>query len=180
MQFDPDARYEAATKSWAHSEMVDVGESYADGACLAGLTAVTWGYGALAGNDRLRETGWYMAKGLVLDAVIVTALKSAVGRTRPDGSDTRSFPSGHTSTAFTTATVLSRRHGWKIGLPAYGLASMAAVARIEDDRHYLSDVVAGAVLGIAVGKFITPKSKPEESGWQVVASPSKVGLRLKF
>ncbi len=180
MQFDSDAHHEVATKTWAESDMVDVGETYADGAFLAGLTAVTWGVGTVSGHDNMRQTGVCMAKGFLLDAIAVTGLKAAVGRTRPDGSDARSFPSGHTSTAFTLSTVLSRRHGWKIGLPAYGLATMAAVARVEDNRHYLSDVVAGAVLGIAIGKLVTPRANMESGSWQVVASPSKVGLRLKF
>jgi membrane-associated phospholipid phosphatase len=121
-----------------------------------------------------------MMKGLILDVIAVTALKSAVGRTRPDGSDTRSFPSGHTSGAFTISTILSRRHGWKVGIPAFGLATFTAIARMEDNRHYFSDVVAGAAIGIAVGQLVTPKAGDDGRGVQVIAGPSKVALRMKF
>jgi membrane-associated phospholipid phosphatase len=121
-----------------------------------------------------------MMKGLLLDIIAVTALKSMVGRTRPDGSDTRSFPSGHTSGAFTISTILSRRHGWKVGIPAFGLATFTAIARMEDNRHYFSDVVAGAAIGIAVGQLASPKSRDDDRGVQVIAGPTKVALRLKF
>lgn len=178
--FDGSAQYEARTSMWAETDAIDAGDSYGNGAYLAALTAVTWGYGSLTGNGEIRQTGTSMMKGLLLDVVAVTALKSAVGRTRPDGSDARSFPSGHTSGAFTISTILSRRHGWKVGIPAYGLATFTAIARMEDNRHYFSDVVAGAAIGIAVGQLVTPKAREEGRGVQVIAGPSKVGLRLKF
>lgn len=178
--FDSPARRDMAAQNWLEFGGVDAGDTYGDGAQLVALSAATWGLGAIAGKPELRQTGGTMIKGLVLDAVLVASLKSAVGRTRPDGSDTRSFPSGHTSGAFTISTILARRHGWKIGIPAFGLATFAGVARMEDDRHYLSDVVAGAALGIAVGQLVTPKPRRDEAGLQVVAGPTKVGLRLKF
>lgn len=178
--FDSPARHDMTSQNWMEFGGVDVGDSYGNGAQLAALSVATWGLGAIARKPELRQTGGTMLKGLVLDAVLVATLKSAVGRSRPDGSDTRSFPSGHTSGAFTISTILARRHGWKIGVPAFGLAAFAGVARMEDDRHYLSDVVAGAALGIVVGQLVTPKPRKEEAGLHVVAGPTKVGLRLKF
>jgi len=75
-------------------------------------------------------------------------------RTRPDG--TRySFPSGHASTAFATATVLQRHLGWKAGIPAYSLATYVAASRVESRRHYLSDVAFGAALGVVAGRTVT-------------------------
>lgn len=178
--FDTDAQHEATTKSWAESDAVDAGDAYGNGGYLAAFSAATWGFGALSRNQELRQTGTAMMKGLLVDAVVVASLKSAVGRSRPDGSDTRSFPSGHTSGAFTISTILARRHGLKAAIPAFGLATFTAVARMEDKRHYLSDVVAGAALGIAIGQLVTPKPRQDNGGLQVVAGPSKVGLRLKF
>lgn len=167
-----------AARSWA--ETVDIGDSYGNGLYLGALTATVWGYGALTGHADARQTGGSMMKGLILDAIVVNSLKSAVGRTRPDGTDARSFPSGHTTAAFTISTVLYRRHGWKIGVPALGLAAFTAIARMEDKRHYLSDVVAGATIGIAIGQLVSPKDRDKVGGLQVVAAPTKVGLRLKF
>jgi hypothetical protein len=178
--FDTEAQREATTKSWAESDAVDAGETYGNGGYLAAFSAATWGFGALSQNQEIRKTGSAMMKGLLIDALLVASLKSAVGRSRPDGSDTRSFPSGHTSGAFTISTILARRHGLKAAIPAFGLATFAAVARMEDKRHYLSDVVAGAALGVAIGQLVTPKPRQDEGGLQVVAGLSKVGLRLKF
>lgn len=178
--FDTDAQREATTRSWAESDAVDAGETYGNGGYLAAFSAATWGFGALSRNQEIRQTGTAMMKGLLIDAVLVASLKSAVGRSRPDGSDTRSFPSGHTSGAFTISTILARRHGLKAAIPAFGLATFTAIARMEDKRHYLSDVVAGAALGVAIGQLMTPKPRQDDGGLQVVAGPSKVGLRLKF
>ena len=76
------------------------------------------------------------------------ALKFAVGRERPNGRGSRSFPSGHTSAAFGVAEVVRTLYGNLPGIPFYGLAVITGLSRIHDNKHYLSDVVAGAGLGI--------------------------------
>ena len=134
----------------------------------------------VADDPALRGTGEKMALGLIVDGAVVNALKLISRRSRPDGSDTRSFPSGHTSGAFTLSTVLSRRHGWRVGLPAYTLATFTALARMEDSKHYASDVIAGAFIGIVVGRLITPSGDDATRRLQVVATPSQAGLRLSF
>ena len=73
--------------------------------------------------------------------------KQATRRSRPEGTG-YSFPSGHTTVTFASATVLQRHFGWKVGLPAYAVASYVAASRVEMKRHYLSDVAFGAALGI--------------------------------
>jgi len=88
------------------------------------------------------------------------ALKSAIPETRPDGSDDKSFPSGHTSISFAAAASLQNRYGWKIGLPAHIAASFVGVARVKADKHHWHDVLAGAVLGEASGLLITRKLDP--------------------
>jgi membrane-associated phospholipid phosphatase len=92
---------------------------------------------------------------LVATSAAVWALKVATQRERPDGSNAYSFPSGHTATAFAAATVLDRRYGGIVGWAAYGAAAMAGEARIADNHHYLSDVVAGAILGRVIGRYVT-------------------------
>jgi len=82
------------------------------------------------------------------------AIKYSVGRVRPDGTG-YSFPSGHAAATFATATVLERHFGWKVGIPAYLVASYVAASRLENRRHYLSDVAFGAALGIAAGRTVT-------------------------
>ena len=107
--------------------------------------------GRLAHGTRFRAMTYDM-----LDAAIVTfayteVLKLAVGRERPNGQDNKSFPSGHTSNAFAMASVAQGHYGWKLGVPAYLLAGLMGASRIHEDKHWLSDVVAGAALGWVVG-----------------------------
>ncbi|MEG2066894.1 MAG: phosphatase PAP2 family protein [Tannerellaceae bacterium] len=90
---------------------------------------------------------------VALMAGTVNILKSSINRTRPDGSQNNSFPSGHTATAFMTATMMHHEYGltrsplYSIG--AYTLATATAFSRQLNNRHWLSDVLAGAGIGIA-------------------------------
>jgi membrane-associated phospholipid phosphatase len=93
------------------------------------------------------------------------ALKVAVGAKRPDGGP-YSFPSGHTATAFAAAPIVARRLGPVAGCAAYALAGLTGLARIEDRRHHVEDVLVGAAIGIIAGrsfsdlgafKFAVPK-----------------------
>ncbi len=88
---------------------------------------------------------------------IVTVTKHTTGRERPDGSNTQSFPSGHTATAFVAAEFLHQEFGeqsvW-ISVSGYAAASFIGVARIYNNKHWFSDVVAGAGIGILSTKAI--------------------------
>lgn len=90
-----------------------------------------------------------LGKAFVTNFAATEALKFIVGRERPDGSDHRSFPSGHTSTAFQAASFIQIRYGWAGGIPALAGATFVGYSRVRAHRHYVSDVVAGAVLGTA-------------------------------
>jgi membrane-associated phospholipid phosphatase len=81
--------------------------------------------------------------------------KSVVHAKRPDLSDNRSFPSGHTASAFASATTLYRRYGWEIGFPAYALATFTGSARVAGRKHHWYDALAGAALGSASGWYFT-------------------------
>ena len=81
--------------------------------------------------------------------------KALVDEERPDNSDNDSFPSGHTATAFSSATTLHRRYGWQIGFPAYAVATLTGVARERARVHHWYDVLAGAVIGGATGWYFT-------------------------
>ena len=68
--------------------------------------------------------------------------------------DAFSFPSGHTSAAFAWATVANAHYGPKVGIPSYLVASAIGASRLVKDKHYLSDVLAGATLGYIVGRTV--------------------------
>lgn len=158
----------------------DIGDIYGSGYSLLALSAGTWGVGLVAGDRYTRQTAGLMFEGLAIDGALVFGTKHLVGRTRPDASDHLSFPSGHTSGAFTFATILSRRYGWRLGAVGYTLATMTAGARLEDDRHYLSDVIAGATIGIVVGRWVTRDRTHNSHLPQLVANSRGVGLAFKF
>ncbi len=93
-------------------------------------------------------------------ASVVNTLKSTTHIVRPDGSNSHSFPSGHTATAFMTATMLTKEYGHKspwIGISAYTVATATGLMRMANNRHWLSDVLTGAGIGIIsteIGYFI--------------------------
>lgn len=81
-----------------------------------------------------------------------TIAKAIVREPRPKvPSDLSSFPSGHSTSAFSFATIIAAMHGPYWGAAAYGLATFVAFSRMNDDRHRLHDVVAGATIGSMYG-----------------------------
>ncbi len=105
------------------------------------------------------------------------ALKYAVKEKRPDGSNLHSFPSGHTTTAFATATFLQRRYGWKVGVPAYVLSTYIGWGRIYAKKHYWWDVLAGAALGAGASLIYTrPFAKKHELELSPSASPAGLAI----
>ena len=87
----------------------------------------------------------------ILMGSAVNTLKRTTNVERPDGSNRHSFPSGHTATAFMTATMLNKEYGHKspwIGVGAYGMATATGLMRMANNKHWLSDVLTGAGIGI--------------------------------
>jgi membrane-associated phospholipid phosphatase len=91
-----------------------------------------------------------LALASAVSMAIVYTLKPTVDRRRPTGGG-QSFPSGHTTFAFTGAAFLQRRYGWAYGAPAYAVSAFVGWSRVHTDEHWSSDVLAGAALGIASG-----------------------------
>lgn len=93
---------------------------------------------------------------VALMAGTVQGLKNATNVMRPDGSDNHSFSSGHTATAFMTATMLNKEYGYKspwIGVGAYSVATATGLMRMANNKHWLSDVLVGAGIGIMATEF---------------------------
>jgi membrane-associated phospholipid phosphatase len=120
---------------------------------LAGALA-TYGVGRLTGHAKMAALGADLVSANIVAQALTSGIKMAVRRGRPDGTEF-SFPSGHTSVSFAAATVVQRHFGWTAGIPAYAAASFVAASRIQDKRHYLSDVAYGAVVGIVAGRAVT-------------------------
>lgn len=116
--------------------------------------AVLFVAGRFSGRTRFRAVTYDWLDAVAVAAGYTAVLKAAVGRQRPNGADDKSFPSGHSSNAFALAVVAERHFGWKVGVPAYGIAAAVALSRLQGDKHYLSDVMAGATLGYIVGRTV--------------------------
>jgi membrane-associated phospholipid phosphatase len=96
-----------------------------------------------------------LGESIVLNEGITGILKYTVKERRPNGEDDHSFPSGHMSLSCTSAEFMRKRFGWIYGTPMYALAAFVGYSRIESKHHYLHDVAAGAVIGIASGYIFT-------------------------
>ncbi len=121
---------------------------------MASVTVGLFAAGRFSGPGTFRAATYDMAQAVIVDGVYTSIAKHAVNRTRPDGSNNLSFPSGHTSSAFAMATVANAHFGAKIGIPAYLAAGFIGASRIQSNKHHLSDVAAGATLGYIVGKTV--------------------------
>lgn len=155
-------------------------------------------HGKTSDNERSAEVGKVLASALAIDAASTGAMKLALGRHRPkDGVsamefepfsfDNRSFPSGHTSFSFMTATVMADMYDdrpW-VRPAAYTTATLIGISRISSDEHWASDVLFGAVKGYLIGKTVTRLHKR----WKLedvdivanFAGPDKyVGLNVRF
>lgn len=131
----------------------------------------------LGGNADMRDEyahAWGFYKVLIYNHIATELIKNTVRRSRPDASDTKSFFSGHTSTAFVTSSFLYRetadaldrwealrdmpqlRTGLKYTSFAvfYGWAAYVGYSRIADNKHYLIDVLVGATAGTLIGNLV--------------------------
>jgi membrane-associated phospholipid phosphatase len=142
----------------------------------AGFAA--YGAGKAFGNKQIAFVGRDMVRAQVVSQVMVQALKVTVRRDRPDHSNNMSFPSGHSASAFATATVLQRYYGWKVGAPAYAVGSYVALARMSWNRHHATDVVMGAGFGIAAARTVT--MSVAKTKFSVGVQPQVGGASINF
>jgi membrane-associated phospholipid phosphatase len=130
---------------------------------LPGMAAL-YLVGKATHNRTVEDASSAAFKGWVLGSAITGMLKLSFGRKRPyEGlgphafrpfSGANAFPSGHTTAAFAVATALDYSVEFKGSSTLfYGLASLTAASRVYDGKHWVSDVVAGAVIGYLSGRW---------------------------
>jgi membrane-associated phospholipid phosphatase len=126
--------------------------------------------GSAATKDlKNHEAARALGEALIVNGLTTMALKVSTDTRGPDG-DNRAWPSGHTSSAFTTAAVLNEYYGPWVGVPSLALAGLVGYQRIDSRVHDFSDVAFGAVLGYVVGSSIAREQKAE--------FPELFGLKL--
>jgi membrane-associated phospholipid phosphatase len=170
--------------------IADVVEPFGSEGSWAVLAAF-YGAGRLMDNPRARavaEDG--LMSSLIAAGILTPALKSLVGRSRPSQSPRNyeflyrgaSFPSGHTTQAFALAAVIAEHYDsvWIDGV-AYGVAGLVGYARMEHNAHFASDVVAGALIGVAVGKAVVRLNGEQRSiRLEPMVTRDGVGLSVRL
>lgn len=177
------------------------------------LAAGALGGGALLDGLSGAGRGASVLAGVVAGSMASEALNRAVGRGRPAWgrgaysfrpfTGHASFPSGHAAYLFSVAgAVDAATDGWLPAAAAYGAAGLSAYGRVYEDRHWLSDVVVGAVLGSTVSRLATERAmrmlgvagdgagndgdagdaRPGRGGAEVslLATPSRLGVTIRF
>jgi hypothetical protein len=133
---------------------------FSPGVAVYGLNAL-----GIKGKNNFRDrSAIYVMSNLILNSTC-QVVKHITKAERPDGSSFTSFPSGHTAEAFASAEFLSQEYKnvspW-YGIAGYGIAAATGYMRIYNNKHWLSDVVAGAGIGVASTKlsyWLYPKIK---------------------
>ncbi len=150
----------------------------------AGLAAYLGG--CISGNEELKGVSSAALQSMLTSGLVVLSLKMAFHRVRPEEQeladpyrfygpslqrDRLSFPSGHSAIAFSAAASISEYYGnpWYVAVPLYSLAGLTAWQRVFDQKHWPSDVITGAVIGVFIGRKIAT--------WQREQNPS-VSLNL--
>jgi len=130
-----------------------LGNSYILGDYLAG------GHSQTEMRDRLQvfNEAW------MVNLAAPDILKTVVRRERPGGQNNFSFPSGHSSGAFCVAAALQEMYGFRAGAPAFTLATITGIQRIHANKHWFSDVLTGALLGVCIGHGFAELVKEDET-----------------
>lgn len=142
-------------------------ERFGNGAYTMPVLAGLYLYGRFGENDKLERTTLLATESFLVSGLFSMILKVSAGRHRPsnansadtfDGPSTsnKSFPSGHTTTVFSIATVVASEydHIPMVAPISYGIATLAGFSRLNDNKHWASDVVFGAALGYFTSKTI--------------------------
>jgi len=165
----------------------DLGNGLGDGAVVyPTLFAITMG-GKVLRKPGMQRAGFRALESTLLAGAAALAMKSVIGRQRPDLSGSNayvfqpfrihdiSFPSGHTAVAFALATSLARETEDKWSDAAFfAAASLTAYSRMHDDKHWASDVILGAGIGILSARFV------HRFGAKVAVAPNGLGMSLTF
>jgi len=134
------------------------------------------------GDTRNYEVSKALINGLAINGLTTLALKGLVHTRSPNG-DPFGWPSGHTSSTFCLATILHEAYGPWVGVPLFLFASYVGYERVDARNHDFSDVISGALIGVAIGHAVMQNHQPKVLGFEVIpwADPARgsVGLALK-
>jgi hypothetical protein len=128
-------------------------------------------------TNKLSHVGFDLLQAQLLSQGLTFGIKVSVQRARPTG-ECCSFPSGHASATFATASVLERHFGYRAAWPTFAIAGYVAASRLNDNRHFLSDVLFGSALGIASGWTVV--GRHGRDSYAMVPVPVRGGMMVTF
>ncbi|RME24242.1 MAG: phosphatase PAP2 family protein [Candidatus Zixiibacteriota bacterium] len=146
---------------WRSSE--EAGEIFGPGSVIGspvvplGMSVMLYLYGRSHENFGLATFGRDLFRAQMVNSVLTLGLKYGFNRTRPNG-EAYGYPSGHTSATFATAGVVHAHFGLLWGMTAYLGAAYVGFSRLQKNKHYLTDVIAGGILGSYVGERLARRS----------------------
>lgn len=163
-------------KSSTTAQITSIGNFLGNRTAAFSISAGSYFIGLCFENNTLKKAGLFMIGASLATSIVAIAAKTAFGRARPRAdegpysffnSGAKSFYSGHTTEVFTIATVISEMY--KEDFPivpyvAYGVAAITAYARMHDNAHWASDVIAGAVAGHLITKLVMNAMNSNKDG----------------
>jgi membrane-associated phospholipid phosphatase len=174
------------TENWGTSMLAsnffEAGEVIGEGTVPVAAAVASWGIGKLTSSSRLSKFGSDLFRAQAINGFLTIALKAGINRRRPNGGP-YSYPSGHSSVAFAAAGTVYANFGKTWGIPAFAVAGYVGLSRLQERKHYVSDVMAGGILGTYVALKLARRHRMED---RVSVSPlvnnNCVGLSfgLKF
>lgn len=144
------------------------------------------------GKHNFKDRTIIYATSQLVSAAFVLSTKHFVKEERPDGSNNLSFPSGHTTTAFSSAHFMFREYkdtNLLLSLSGYPVAAATGIYRVFNDKHWVGDVVAGAGIGIlsteiaywlfpTISKWLSPKNEKQSFVFLPTYQSRQIGLNL--
>ncbi len=135
-------------------------------------------------NESSYKRAVLMTKATLYSGVIADVTKVIANEKRPNGGK-YSFPSGHSTTAFAFSSVVMMEHSLPLGIAANAMAAFVGFSRLNDNAHYLQDVIAGATLGTmyGVGLYYAQKKRDEAAPSNpsvFLLVPTKQGLSANY
>ncbi len=184
-------RWTVGHRGTTSQDVAKVWELWGDGRTAPVATLGTLAAGVVFRKPEIIRLGGRLATSFIVATAISRGSKRAIGRARPSEgtdqydfdswTDQSAFPSGHTTSAFVLSTTLADAiDDRRVDVALYALAAGTGISRIVNDRHWLSDVVGGALLGTTVAKVVDGK-------WRIfglrspqfLTGPQGAGLRWR-
>lgn len=178
---------------WDSDAMISTSQFVSDAhmVMMVGVPSAMALYGLIVDDADLLESGVVIGTSVIASGLFTIGIKATVNRARPYDAypdkitpyaleSSASFPSGHTSTAFALATSLTLEcPTWYVAVPSFAWASAVGYSRMNLGVHYPSDVVCGALLGVATS-YLTYYVNKHWLQRQITKEPSSRSIRQRY